>query len=525
MSRPKLYSLAISIGLIFIIFLLIVIKTLTTFYIPNEVDILPFARQFSDSNWLQNDWYLNLEFTYRNLFNIILGPLVSWLGFDIGKFVGRFLVYLFLAIAIYNFFKTIRLNFVIGLLVVFFFLDHQSIVAAEWIVQGVDTKTVAYSFVIFSWAALIRKRYLLAFACIGASTSFHPLVGVYAIYCSVLAILANKEWRDDWHILIKQSWPFFITGIFGIWTIIESQLQSSDVDSNRTWWIYTVYRHPHHLLPSSWHDEYWIIKLSLAIFLFGAVFTIGKSRALRFLAAYALASVSLFLIGLGIYALGEINLLRFYWFRFPDVIVPFMSLILFGIICKDFLKVLENKFFSLPRIRTYSGKDLEKRIRSIATFVAILVIFATASKSTFYRIKSEINDRSSTRDMELWIAKYTPKDSVFLINPKIDTFYVFAQRSVFVTFKHVPQSAPDIIEWYERIKLCNGGRPPVKTGVDSLDEIQSNFYNLDEGSIRKIAKSYGVDYYLGLLNQNLTFDLVHFDGDYALYKIDLPPGN
>lgn len=53
-------------------------------------------------------------------------------------------------------------------------------------------------------------------------------------------------------------------------------------------------------------------------------------------------------------------------------------------------------------------------------------------------------------------------------------------------------------------------------GFDSVDEIQINFYNLDEGSIRKIAKSYEVDYYLGLLNQNLAFELVHADGDYTL---------
>jgi hypothetical protein len=519
MSKPNLHSLLIPIGSVVLIFLLIVVKKLTTIYIPNEVDFLPFARQFWDSSWLRSDWYLNLGNTYRNLFSLVIGPLVSWLGFDIGRYLGRLLVYLFLSVAIYEFFKSIRMNIVIGLLVLFIFLSHQSIVAAEWVVEGIDTKTVSYSFVILSWAALIRKRYLSVFAFLGAALSFHPLVGIYAVYCSVPALLVNKEWRSDWRMIIKKSWPFFITGVFGIWTIFVFQFQYSALDPSPAWGIYTAYRLRHHLFPGSWGYGYWMVILFFSFLLFGAVFVLAKSNSLRFLAAYALASLSLFIIGLGIYAFGDVSLLRFYWFRFPDVIVPFLGLIISGLVVQYLLKNLGTKIFTLPEDSLFWKIFRSKYAGKIAALAVIIVIFGVASISAFGRIQSEMQSHSPIRDMEVWIAGNTPKDSTFFINPKIEDFYIFAERPVFVTFKHLPQSAPEIMEWYERIKLCNGNRAPQKTGFDSLDEIEANFYNLDEDAIRSIAESYGVNYYLGVLRKDLPFKLVYSDRQYALYEI------
>jgi len=519
MSKPNFHSLLIPIGSVVLIFLLIVVKKLTTIYIPNEVDFLPFARQFWEPNWLQNDWYLNLGNTYRNLLSMIIGPLVSWLGFDMGRYVGRFLVYLFLSVAVYDFFKSIRSNLVIGLVVLYIFLIHQSIIAGEWIVGGVDTKTVAYSIVILSWAALIRKRYLSVFVFLGAALSFHPLVGIYAVYCSVLAVLVNKAWRSDWRIVTKKSWPFFITGIYGIWSITSSQFQSSYMDSNTAWWIYTEYRLPHHLIPASWGYGYWIDGFTIAVLLLGAVFLIAKSDNLRYLAAYALASVSLFIVGLVIYALGEVDLLRFYWFRFPDVVVPFMSLIISGLVIQNLFKILGTKILTLPDDNFFQKMYRSEYASKTAALAVVLVIFTAASVAVFDRIQSEVHSHSPIREMEFWIAGNTPKDSVFLVNPRIEDFYIYAERPVFVTFKHFPQSAPEIEEWHERIKLCNGNRTPQKMGFDSLDEIETSFYNLDEEAIRHIAKTYGMNYYLGLPSQNLPFRLVHSDGQFALYEI------
>lgn len=520
MSIPKIPQPAITILSITAIFLLIVTKMFTTRYLPNEVDVLPFARQFSDPDWLRNDWYLNLDITYRNLFNAVFGPIVSWLGFDAGKYAGRFMIYLLLSAAVYDFLKAVRLNIIIGLIALFFFLGHQSIVAGEWIVNGVDTKSIAYACVIFSLAALVRKKYIQGFAFIGASISFHPLVGIYSFYCALLAILANKEWREQWQIIIKQSWPLLITGLYGFWSIFVLQIQNNNFAvSDRVWWVYTVFRLPHHTLPGAWDGHRWDVKLSLAVFLFAVIFSVSKSLGPRFLASYGLASVSLFLIGLGLYAFGDIHILRLYWFRFPDTIVPLLSLIFSGIIFEKIIKTLFSGFLCLPGIRVNIGKYNERHLRIIAGIVVLVGILAAASGSTYNRIKSELDDRKPIRDSQEWILNNTPEDAVFLIDPTIDNFYVEAQRAVFVSYKHLPQSPDEIMEWYERIKICNGNRPPEKI-KDSFEEIQTNFYNLDETSIRSIAKTYGIDYYLGLPNQKLTFNRIYSDSYYTLYQID-----
>ena len=71
-----------------------------------------------------------------------------------------------------------------------------------------------------------------------------------------------------------------------------------------------------------------------------------------------------------------------------------------------------------------------------------------------------------------------------------------------------------------RIILCNGSRLPEKNGFDSVEELQSNFYKLNEEQIRQIADSYGISYYLGLPSQGLSFEMVYSNQSFAVYKIN-----
>jgi hypothetical protein len=102
----------------------------------------------------------------------------------------------------------------------------------------------------------------------------------------------------------------------------------------------------------------------------------------------------------------------------------------------------------------------------------------------------------------------------------MDEFYVRAQRPMFVSFKHFPQTPKDILEWHQRITLANGNRTPLSRSYAANDELRMNFYNLDQGSIERIAKLYGVHYYLGKPQQPLTFERVYSDSNFTLYLID-----
>jgi len=520
------WSLAVSlsqIDFIILIWLLIAAKGFSFHYISNEVDILPSAKQFVEHNWLPNDWYLNLDIGYRLPFNLIMGALVHWLGFQYASYAGRLLIYLFFAVAAFALFEALRLRFWLGLLILIFFLNQQTLVAGEWMVGGVETKTIAYAFVILSCSTFFRKRYLLGFAFAGAAISFHVLVGLYAMFCMAVAILLSRAWRSDWRIWISRCWPFFITGIFGFRAMIKQLLLQSDVDVTKAWELYVKYRVPHHVLPAAWGGVYaWGGVLVLATCFFLAIYFSRQSQAARFIAAYALGSVSLFLVGLAIYAWGEITLLRYYWFRFPDVMVPFMTAVLVALFLSDFA---DNRLTipSLSHSLQHKARAILNREGPILLIAASIILIIV---QPMYQLRKEFRgfektDGAKARHHLLeWIAENTPRDAVFLVDPTIEDFYIYAQRAMFVSFKNSPQSAADILEWYKRIKLCNGNRSPDKSGFDSEKELHTNFYKLDEDQIRQIANSYGINYYLGLPQQRLAFEHAYSNSYFTVYKVD-----
>jgi hypothetical protein len=506
---------------ILLIWFLITVSRLSLPYLGNEVDILPSARQSVQRSWLPNDWYLNLEIGYRQPFNFVSGSLVSLLGFRCGAYIGRLLIYFLLAVALYAFFKAFRLRLSYGLLAVLLFLSNQSLIAGEWIAGGVETKTIAYALVILSCATFFQKRYLLGFAFAGAAMSFHALVGLYAMFCIAVALLLTGTSRPQWRTYVTHSWPFFLTGIFGLQAIIIHLLPQHGIRVIEAWEIYVTYRVPHHVLPSAWPAYLWVAKLSLATCLFLVMYFIaGHSRAIRFISAYALGSVLLFFFGLSLYTWGETHQLRYYWFRFPDVMVPFMSIILIAF-ALDVFPDRRKLMLSIP-------DNLQNRMRALLTLgrptlltVAVILIMLQSTYQLQMRHRGSPEEKArvtATGPVLEWIEENTSKDAVFLVDPTMSDFYIRAQRSMFVSFKHSPQSAADILEWYKRIKIANGNRPPAKSGFGSLEEIKTDFYNLDEDEIRQIGDSYRVDYYLGLPQQPLTFDRVYSDTNFTLYK-------
>lgn len=520
LKQNKFALTMVPIGKILLIWLLMIVDVFSFSSMGNEVDVLPSARQFVEPDWLPNDWYLNLDIGYRHLLNLTLGTLISRLGFEYGSYVGRLLVYFLLAVAMSFLFRTLRLRLLFGFLVLLLFLKHQSLIADEWIIGGVDTKTISYAFAILSFAFFFRKQYRMGFAFAGAAISFHILVGGYALYCIAVATLLNKDWRSEWRRYINHSWPLFITGYFGLQAIIKQLLPLGEIDATKAWEIYVKFRVPHHVLPVTWHGNLWIVKFVLATGLFLVMYFIGKSNSTRFVAAYALGSVSLFLLGLAIYFWGEMHLLRYYWFRFPDVMAPFMSAVFITLLLNDIdngrliIHALPHRF--QPAIQT---------IVKCATSMTLILVTVVIVFQSLHRLQTEFNYsrqiNTAPRQSALeWISENTPKDAIFLVDPTMSDFYIYAQRAMFVSWRHSPQSAADILEWYKRIKLSNGNRYPNKSGFSSQKELRTNFYHLDDDQIRQIANSYRISFYLGLPHQQLTFERIYSNSCFTIYKVD-----
>jgi hypothetical protein len=518
-KRGKVLGTIISIIAISIIWILITVEEFSFSFIGNESDILPSILQVANHAWLPNDWYLNLYTSYRQLFGLIFGQLIYGLGFVNGAYIGRLIVYLLLAIVLFFLFKSIHLRLWYGILVLILFLSHQSLAAGEWVVYGLDAKTIAYAMVFLSFTLFLRKRYLLGYAFAGAAISFHVLVGIYALICILFATVLNKSWRTDWRLYIKNIWPFLITGIFGIWSVIEQLLPVKGVDVQRAWDIYVYYRVPQHVMPFTWTTVPWEAELAVAAVFFLFMFFLSSSKTIRFIAAFALGSVSLFLIGLIIFSYRDTQLLSYYWFRFPDVMVPFMSLVLVALLFNNYAigDLIKN-----PKYQKLS-RGLHSTLRILPPIIMGIFIIVMAQQT--YRLQTSyedslINDPETILPAFAWISSNTPRQAIFLVDPTQQDFYIYAQRAMFVSWKSSPQSAAAILEWYKRIMLCNGNGDLAKgnSGI-SVHEIHTNYYKLDETQIRQIADEYGINYYVGLADQKLTFKRVYSDSMYAVYAI------
>jgi hypothetical protein len=143
-------------------------------------------------------------------------------------------------------------------------------------------------------------------------------------------------------------------------------------------------------------------------------------------------------------------------------------------------------FSNYPRIpkKIYWTKWI-MRLGLPALFAIYAILLANESRVYLQsKYQRGLNRRSSKTQIALeWIRTNTSEDAVFLIDPLMNEFFTYANRARFVSFIHSPQSAEDILEWYDRLTLINGmqePRIPVARG-----ELQENFYNLEAESIHE----------------------------------------
>jgi len=474
----------------------------------NEVDVLPVALQFTNPDWLGVDWYLNLRTSYRGLFNAIIGPFVSALGFKGAAIAGRLVVHTLFASAVFTFLRAFRIRFSVGILFLFLFLNNQSIVALERMTGGFETKTLAWPFVLFSLVAIVRRRWLAAFAAAGAALSFHVLVGLYAIGCTAAGLLLNRKTKLLALRDFRHAWAFCLTGAWGIFAVVQHLMAGGG--SEEGWGTYVTFRVPHHVLPEVWSGGLWILKLAVGALIVMVTYRKARCPQIKFLAGYAIAGVGLFVAGLLIWALNLTDLLRFYWFRFPDSMLPFSTLML-------------TAYFLSQRYESVAHLVGVTRIRWLE-----LGLVAAVAVPAFVEVASGLPElrpsvrwaNSSSAPMYDWISVHTPKDATFLVDPSEETFYVRAERSTFVSYKHSPQSAAEIHEWFTRLTLANGGLPPDGYGLRAAQRIGQRMYLLDTGQLEWLRDEYGVDYYLGKEGSPIPFQVVHRAGDLVLYGLN-----
>lgn len=455
-----------------LIVLMAIIFGLLTFKIHNAFDSFPSARAFV-SSWLSHDWYLSQFVPYRFLFNLPVGLLYEVSNFWISFFTVKILLFTLLAFALSRIYEKLNISLLTIVASFTYFLSNQSLIAMEWITGDSDAKPVAY--ILFFFALndfLSNKLRARTFFLMGLAASFHVLVGGYLSIIFFAGVLFFRNIPS-----IKWILSFILGASVAIYAVIYELGQTSVPLADQ---IYIFTRLSHHLVPD-WDIHRWLWKyLIFNIFLIWGY--LNKDEVWKKIISITLFSNVFWIMGLIVYQLGYHSLLKYYFFRVPDSLIPFTAYILIASLLIEKLpaKIKEN--------------------RSLIPLV-ILIFTARFGEQLFNFSKKQ--NSFAEKEMYSWISKNAPDDAIILADPNYSNFYAFTNRSIYVSYKHLPQIKEYLVVLPERLKFALGMNISSSESLERpfiTESFTTNLTNLSESDL----KAQGITHILSPIKLDFT---------------------
>jgi hypothetical protein len=391
-------------------------------------------------------------------------------------------------------------------LLAWFLINHYGNWAGEWFAGGFEAKSIAYPLVFFGLSDVFRGRWSRAWIWVGAAVAWHPVVGGWAgITLAMLWLL-----ESDRLLRLRHEWAGMASGLavslVGILPALLG-LGGSDVeDGISASQVHVFYRLAHHLSPQNFSDSHHLAALivlaaftPLSIVVWRSSGRFQNSRSYRQLVVVAWMAVGISILGwmidrstsFGLRLDMAAKLLRIYWFRWSDVVVPLaMALTLAG-----FSRQLPTEEADRPEASNLSWRGVwifafhcivggagiwhwvgmmqqsvppadRWQLKSIGPFSIPSLAEYTTVKDLEEGDQLSKPNRAANRFPKRyedwlavceWVKTNSPEDSLWLTPRYQQTFKWYAGRAEVVNWKDVPQDNASIIEWYRRIQHC---KPP-----------------------------------------------------------------
>ncbi|WP_068265713.1 DUF6798 domain-containing protein [Rubripirellula obstinata] len=336
--------------------------------------------------------------------------------------------------------------------------------AGEWVVGGIEGKVPAYGFVLAAIAELARRNWNRVWVLLGIASAFHVLTGGWSVIAAMFAWAVTEAGKPKRHPLLTR-WLFLggLISLAGIIPAAQLMMGTSSTDAAQAAKIYSLFRIRHHLLPSDFLT-WWYIRHGIVITIL-ICFAIrqrvanrlkedeeAERRFLAFVGGAGLIAVGGLLIGLLVSIFPDLSarLLRYYWFRLSDAMIPLgMAIVVVG---------------------TLSDQDKRWRVaaKSLLVLAFLMVGYASVDRM-LQRVPPSVNNRLMGWDMDSdaatkravfkdwlavcnWAALSSPENEVFLTPRHQQTFKWYSGRSEVVNWKDVPQDAISLIEWKKRFQ-------------------------------------------------------------------------
>jgi hypothetical protein len=502
----------------------------------NETAYLTKARHFADPAWCRGDFFLETPDAH-GVFYLLMGPLAAAVSLEQAAWIGRWLGWLSLACG----FRWATMPLLAGawpkiLAAALFSLALRHTTAAgEWVIGGCESKVFAWALVLVAVGEIGRGRLAWAWLTLGAATALHPIVGGWGLVALVMSWCGGfSSYRSNGDsgsppaapgnapiasgLLVAAGLLLAAAGVvpaLGLSAGADAGMQAAAAK------IHVVERLSHHLLLRTFADGM-VARHLLAILLWWFVRMrrpaaspmeqATRTRVDRFI----LASLLISLVGVAISLLEPFaanvaySLLRFYWFRLADVLVPFG-------LATAAAAVLAND--------TAIGGLVSARPAVVRAIVALLLFLDLARESRHWPLpgRTALMARSDTkvdalawRDICDWVAANTPADACFLTPRGSASFTWRTGRREVVGWKNSPQDARSLVEWRQRFVDCFSRE-------GSFANMERSTAALGPDGQRRAAEQYDATHAIIPLDvpgvDTLPFERIHANRGYAVYRL------
>jgi Domain of unknown function (DUF6798) len=386
--------------------------------------------------------------------------------------------------------------------------------AGEWVVGGLEAKGIAYVFVFLGIEAIIRNRWNRVWIFFGAGAMFHVIVGGWAVVAGMVAWFILREESPP----IRKMLPGLIAGgLLSLPGLLPVLALSRGVDpslvdmANR---VYVYLRLPHHLNFASFSSAFvFRFGILMLVWVFIRWMTSPKHPVWR-IHAFVTGTVLICMIGVIITYLTRLNptvgaaLLRFYWFRLADCMVP-LGAALGGIALVVSLR---------HRVELYRGL-IALLIVAAGVHLFALGLNRVAPVPPRSYLMPWWNYRQWT-DACQWIDRSgnIPEDARFMTPRFGADFKWYAHRSDLVNWKDVPQDPKSIALWWQQILLLHayGMNESGPLWFDSLAR---------QGTPRILwlADHFGADYLITATEPRLPLPIEYENDGYIVYRLKKRP--
>jgi hypothetical protein len=502
----------------------------------NETAYLTKARHYADPAWGRGDFFLE-TLDAHGVFYLLMGPLTAAVSLEQAAWIGRWLGWLALASG----FRWATLPLLakawprILAAALFSLALRHTTAAGEWVIGGCESKVFAWALVLVAIGEIGWGRFASAWLSLGAATALHAIVGGWGLVALVMSwcgnFLASRSNGDSGDlpaapknaplvsvVLVAAGLLLAAAGVvpaLGLSSGADAAMRAAAAK------IHVVERLSHHLLLRTFADGM-VARHLLAILLWWFVrvrrpaVSPPEQAARKRVDRFILASLLISLTGVAISLLEPFaanvaySLLRFYWFRLADVLVPF------GLATAAAAVLADNAAI---------GVLFSARPAVVRAIVALLLCLDLARESRHWPLpgRTALTARSDTkvdalawRDICDWVAANTPADASFLTPRGAASFTWWTGRREVVGWKNSPQDARSLVEWRQRFVDCfardgsfaNMERSTAALGAERLTTVAEK-YDATHAIIPVDVP--GVD--------TLPFERLHANRGYAVYRL------